>query len=77
MKPKFFVYIATSLEGFITKPDGDIEWLHSQEYDQMSSGGLRYEQFISGIDAIVMGRNTFEKYWNLIHGRMKAHLLLC
>ena len=61
MKSKCFVYIATSLDGFIAKPDGDIEWLHNPEYGPMDEGGLSYEQFITDIDAIVMGRNTFEK----------------
>jgi dihydrofolate reductase len=61
MSVKCFVYIATSLDGFIAKPDGDIEWLHNAEYGPMDDGGLSYEQFISGIDAIVMGRNTFDK----------------
>jgi dihydrofolate reductase len=58
---KCFVYIAASLDGFIAKPDGDIEWLHNPEYGPMVEGGLSYGQFISGIDAIVMGRNTFDK----------------
>jgi dihydrofolate reductase len=61
MSVKCFVYIATSLDGFIAKPDGDIEWLHNPEYGPMGEEGLSYEQFISGIDVIVMGRNTFEK----------------
>ena len=61
MKLKCSVYIATSLDGYIAKPNGDIEWLHNPEYGPMDEGGLSYEQFISGIDVIVMGRNTYEK----------------
>jgi len=61
MKLKCSVYIATSLDGFIARPDGDIEWLHNPEYGQMGEGGLSYKQFISGIDVIVTGRNTFDK----------------
>ncbi len=26
------VYCGASLDGFIAKPDGDIEWLHRPEY---------------------------------------------
>jgi len=61
MNVKCSVYIAASLDGYIAKTDGDIEWLNNPEYVPMGEGGLGYEQFISGIDTIVMGRNTFEK----------------
>ncbi|MCC5905088.1 MAG: dihydrofolate reductase [Balneolaceae bacterium] len=61
IKTKCSVYIAASLDGFIARPDGDIEWLHNPDYGPMGNDGLSYEQFISGIDALVMGRNTFEK----------------
>lgn len=52
------VFIATSLDGFIARPDGGIDWLPvPQEGDSEDYG---YHAFIAGIDAIVMGRNTFE-----------------
>ena len=54
---KTTVYIGTSLDGFIAKSDGDINWLapfNSKEvYDS-------YKKFISKIDVIVIGRGTFE-----------------
>lgn len=52
------VFIATSIDGYIAGKDGGIEWLHSilnPEGDDMG-----YNEFMSGIDAIVMGRKTFE-----------------
>ncbi len=55
------VYCGASLDGFIAKPDGDIEWLHLPEYAGAESTGLSYEEFISSVDAVVMGRRTFEK----------------
>lgn len=61
MKVKCSVYIATSADGFIAKPGGDIEWLNQPEYAISEMRGMRYEEFISSIDALVMGRNTFEK----------------
>lgn len=57
---KCSVYIAASVDGFIARPDGDIAWLHLPEYDAPLEG-LTYEQFTSTVDAIVMGRHTFEK----------------
>jgi len=53
------VYIATSLDGFIATPEGDVEWLHETPNPEQSDYG--YGEFIAGIDAIVMGRVTFEK----------------
>ncbi|HLR31503.1 MAG TPA: dihydrofolate reductase family protein [Fodinibius sp.] len=58
---KCSVYIATSMDGFIAKSDGDIEWLLRSEYDDAGNLGLVYNEFISTVDAIVMGRHSFEK----------------
>ncbi len=56
---KTTVYIATSLDGFIARPDGDIDWLMNIENPAKDDYG--YSEFYSGIDAIVTGRGTFEK----------------
>src|SRR5215471_11548925 len=62
---KAIVYIGTSLDGFIAKADNDIEWLVQF---QNSEVGRDFEEFMERVDAIVMGRGTFEKvvsfpYW--------------
>lgn len=52
------VFIATSLDGYIADKEGNIDWLESiPNPDQLDLG---YNDFISGIDALVMGRHTFE-----------------
>ncbi len=56
---KNYIYIATSLDGFIATSDGGVDWLDKIPNPEKSDYG--YGEFISGIDAIVMGRNTFEK----------------
>jgi dihydrofolate reductase len=54
---KTYVYIGTSLDGFIAGKDGDISWLHPY----MNPDVVRsYSAFINQIDAIVIGRGTFE-----------------
>ncbi len=58
---KCSVFIATSVDGFIARTDGDIEWLMRPEFDDAMSLGLTYDAFNSTVDAIVMGRNTYEK----------------
>jgi dihydrofolate reductase len=52
------VYIGTSLDGFIARIDGDIEWLTEFANDNATHA---YEEFMKGIDAVVIGRGTFEK----------------
>lgn len=58
MENKNHVFIAASLDGFIADKDGGIDWLHSTPNpDNIDMG---YTEFISKIDALVMGRTTFE-----------------
>tara|TARA_B110000977_G_C11015029_1_gene469119 strand:- start:143 stop:682 length:540 start_codon:yes stop_codon:yes gene_type:complete len=58
MNIKNSVFIATSLDGYIADKNGEIDWLHSipnPDHDDMG-----YIAFNKGIDALVMGRTTFE-----------------
>lgn len=51
------VYIGTSLDGFIARADGSFDWLMKfADADAVES----YNEFMAGIDAIVIGRGTFE-----------------
>lgn len=53
------VFIATSIDGYIAKPDGSIDWLFDVPNPDGSDFG--YNDFIKDIDAILMGRITFDK----------------
>ena len=58
MEKKNEVFIATSLDGYIADKNGGIDWLHSiPNPDNLDMG---YGEFTSQIDALVMGRTTFE-----------------
>lgn len=52
---KASVFIATSLDGFIARADGDLDWLPA-------GGGEPhgYDEFIASVDALVIGRKTYE-----------------
>ena len=52
---KLSVFIGTSLDGFIARPDGALDFLPE-------GGGEPhgYNEFIATVDAIVIGRKTFE-----------------
>jgi dihydrofolate reductase len=53
-----YVYIATSLDGFIADSEGGLDWLDEIPNPENSDYG--FAEFIRSIDAIVMGRGTFE-----------------
>ena len=51
---------AMSLDGFIAEPDGGVDWL-SIGTDLDADDGGWFTDFMERIDALVMGRNSFEK----------------
>lgn len=57
MKPEVHVYIAMSLDGFIATKTNGLEWLDIVKTEGEDFG---YAEFIKEIDAIVMGRNTYD-----------------
>jgi dihydrofolate reductase len=57
--PDASVFIATSIDGYIARPDGALDWLPQAADGPAEDYG--YAAFMAGIDAIVMGRATFEK----------------
>ncbi len=58
MEKKNCVFIATSLDGCIADKNGGLDWLYAvPNPDQIDMG---YAAFTEGIDALIMGRTTFE-----------------
>lgn len=53
------VFIATSLDGFISDKHGGIEWLDT--FPEINSIDTGYHAFTASVDALVMGRATYEK----------------
>ena len=59
MSIKASVFIATSLDGFIARVNGELDWLTVA--DSASTGqDYGYREFMDTVDTIVVGRNTFE-----------------
>jgi len=51
------VYIATSLDGYIARPDGGLDWL---EPVQQTGEDYGYGAFWQSVDTLIIGRKTYE-----------------
>ncbi len=54
-RPLFRAYLALTLDGFVARRDGGIDWL--EPYDANNYG---YDEFLAGIGTVVMGRETYD-----------------
>ena len=72
--PETAVFIATSLDGFIARENHDLDWLIGRG-DGEPHG---YEEFIATIDAMVIGRKTYEvvlSFEKWYYGDMRVFVL--
>ena len=63
--PRTRIFCATSLDGFLAGPDGDLSWLPGATADSeptTSDGG--FAAFLEGVGAILMGRRS----WDVVAG---------
>lgn len=61
MNSRCSVFIPTSLDGFIARSDGRIDWLNDANALVPPGEDCGFAEFLSSVDALVMGRNTFEQ----------------
>ncbi|GAB3035290.1 dihydrofolate reductase family protein [Spirosoma pulveris] len=55
---KLILYIATSLDGYIARVDGRVDWLESiSNPDQLDYG---YADFLASVDTTLMGNSTYQ-----------------
>lgn len=54
---KVIVHIATSADGYIARPDGDLEWLTSRPAPE---GFYGMNAFMKSVDTKLLGRKTYE-----------------
>ncbi|WP_088835309.1 dihydrofolate reductase family protein [Paenibacillus tyrfis] len=61
MKRPVVLYIATSLDGYIARENGEIEWLYEAE----GEGDSGYSEFYETIDTVLMGNTTYQHTFEL------------
>lgn len=53
------MYIATSMDGYIAREDGSIDWLEETE----GAGDNGYGDFFKNIDTVIMGNKTYQQIY--------------
>lgn len=61
MSIKISVYIATSLDGFIARSNGDLDWLDEANAMVPEGEDCGFGAFMRSVDTLLMGRKTYEK----------------
>jgi dihydrofolate reductase len=56
---KIVLYIAASLDGYIARPDGNIDWLTDKKYN-IPDEDFGYSAFIDTIGTTLMGNSTYK-----------------
>jgi len=51
---KILVYVASSLDGYIAREDGSVDWL-----PQVTESG--YDAFYKSVDTVIMGKTTYDQ----------------
>lgn len=54
---KVKLYIAASIDGYIARPDGDLEWLTG--FPNPSKTDYGYQDFLASVDTVIMGNRTY------------------
>jgi dihydrofolate reductase len=54
-------FLATSLDGFIAREDGNIDWLEEANARVPDGEDCGFGKFFASVDTLVLGRKSFEK----------------
>lgn len=61
---KIILFIAMTLDGYIARKNGDIDWLQDAEIQGEGDNG--YSDFYQTIDTVLMGKKTYEHVMSLV-----------
>lgn len=53
---KVVLYVAMSLDGYLAREKGAVDWLHSEDQEEEASS---FDAFYDTVDTLIMGRKTF------------------
>jgi dihydrofolate reductase len=78
MRPRASAFIATSLDGYIARADGSLDWLDDAQNLIPDGEDCGYHEFMASIDGLVMGRHTVERVLTFDpwpYGSLPVHVL--
>lgn len=58
---KIVLYIAASIDGYIARKDGNVDWLEDPDYLVEGGDDMGYGDFYAGIDITLMGNATYQE----------------
>lgn len=61
LRPRFCAFVVASLDGFVSREDGGLDWLQEASTRMPPGEDCGYAAFLNGVDLLVMGRRTFER----------------
>lgn len=64
MSRKVILFIAETLDGYIAKTDGSINFLLDNDFTSGETKDREYEKLAKRIDTVVMGRKTYDQVAN-------------
>ena len=68
---KIILFIATSLDGFIARENGDVDWLFTDR-------DYGYKDFVNTIDTVLMGGATYRQVLSFEeNGHIKQRTAMC
>ncbi len=56
-RPRISIYIAMSIDGYIAREDGNIDWL---EIGHTGDEDYGFKEFFNSIDTLILGKNTYK-----------------
>ncbi|NET89768.1 MAG: dihydrofolate reductase [Kamptonema sp. SIO1D9] len=56
--PKIILFITCSLDGYIARKSGELDWLSSKRDSDRDN---EYTEFFNQIDTVLMGKNTYQQ----------------
>ena len=64
--PEVILYVASSLDGYIARPDGAVDWLdevpeQGDGQEDVPADDYGYGEFLAGVGVVMMGRVTYEQ----------------